>query len=226
MLSSSLDYTVYHQKHGIIKNMNRMLETLRNAVRSVFARIARGLNNATGGKLSPNVITLFGLFMHLPIALLIASGDFVSAAIMLVIFGLFDTLDGALARVQNSTSKFGMLLDSVTDRMKEILIYIAIAYYFVSVHEPNFAIWAVAACGVSLLISYVNAWGEAVGKDTKPTHTTNKTFRTGIMSFDVRMFTIILGLAFDQLDIALVVIVALGSITAIERSVLTGRRLT
>src|SRR5690606_33290569 len=149
---------------------------------------ARGLNTATGGKLSPHFVTIFGLCMHFPIALLIASGDFISAAILLVVFGLFDTLDGALARIQNRESKTGMLLDSVTDRIKEILLYTSAAYYFASIHDAAVAVWAVAACGAALLVSYTNAWGEVVTAGTPKPKQTNQTFRGGIMSYDMRIF--------------------------------------
>lgn len=165
--------------------------------------------------------------MHVPIALLIASGDFLAAAILLIIFGLFDALDGALARVQGKASHRGMFLDSATDRIKEILIYTATAYYFVAIHESAVAIWAVAACGFALLVSYVNAWGEVVTNNAGKSngHTTNKTFRGGIMSFDVRVATFIIGLVFNQLEIAIIVIAVLSIVTVLQRMTIIMRRL-
>lgn len=198
--------------------MNSLLDRLRQMVRRVVTVLARGLNRTTGGKLSPHAITLFGLSMHLPIALLIASGDFISAGLLLIVFGLFDTLDGALARVQQRESAAGMLLDSVTDRIKEVLLYTAVAYYFVSVHDAGVAIWAVATCGSALLVSYVNAWGEVVTAGNVPkTQPKNKAFRAGIMSFDIRMATLIIGLLVNQVAIALMVITVLSIVTIIER---------
>ncbi len=198
--------------------MNRVLDAIRNRVRSVMRTLAKGLNTATEGKLSPNTVTLFGLFMHLPIAILIASGDFVSSAILLVIFGLFDTLDGELARLQKHESKSGMFLDSVTDRIKEVIVYVGVGYYFVFTHQPNFAIWVIAALGAALVVSYSNAWGEVATSGVKPKqHQTNSTFRSGVMTFDVRMFVLVVGLAANRLEIA-VIVIALGScLTALQR---------
>src|SRR5690606_14327938 len=113
---------------------------IRNRVRQLMNSLASGLNKATGGKLSPNFVTVFGLLMHVPIGILIASGEHTFAAILLLVFGLFDALDGALARLQNSTSSTGMLLDSVSDRIKEIIVYVCLAFYFVGVHQANLAI--------------------------------------------------------------------------------------
>ncbi len=56
--------------------------------------VARALNYLSGGKLTPNQVTISGLLAHVPIVWLIATGHGVIAGVMLIIFGLFDTLDG------------------------------------------------------------------------------------------------------------------------------------
>lgn len=198
--------------------LNNLLETIRNVVRRAMRQVARLLNKISGGHLSPNAITLFGFVMHIPIALLTARGYFIYAAVFLVVFGLFDTLDGQLAQLQNRSTKMGMLLDSVTDRMKEVIIYIGIGYFFVWSSHPNLAIWAIAACGASVLVSYINAWGEVVTKDVRHEgHQTNKAFRSGLMTFDVRMFVIVVGLLANQLGPAIIIIAILSWFTAFDR---------
>ncbi|MEO5627523.1 MAG: CDP-alcohol phosphatidyltransferase family protein [Candidatus Saccharimonadales bacterium] len=198
--------------------MERFLESCRQTVRRAIRSIARPLNRLTGGKLSPTMITFFGFAMHIPIALLIARGYFIYAALLLVFFGLFDTLDGELARIQGSSSKAGMLLDSVTDKMKEAILFIGVAYFFVWAGRPYMAVWAVVACGAGLLVSYVNAWGEVVTKDIKDDkHQSNKTFRNGIMTFDIRMLVIVVGLLANQLAIAVIFIAIMAWITALQR---------
>lgn len=205
--------------------INSFLDVIRNLVRGFMKHIAVFVNKVTGGKLNPNTVTLFGFAMHIPIAALIAQGYFLYAAGLLIFFGLFDTLDGQLARLQNRSTAFGMLLDSVTDRMKEVLIYIGISYFFVWSGRPYMAVWAVAACGAGLLVSYINAWGEVVTKDIKEDAETNKSFRGGLMSFDVRMFTIVFGLAINQLAIAIIFITVLAWFTAFDRLIRISRRL-
>jgi phosphatidylglycerophosphate synthase len=201
-----------------MSSSNSPLESVRNMVRRGMRQVARVLNKITGGHLSPNAVTMFGFAMHIPIAILIAGGYFIYAALLLVVFGLFDTLDGQLAQLQNSSSKTGMLLDSVTDRMKEVIIYTSIAYFFVWSSHPNLAVLTVAACGASVLVSYINAWGEVVSKDIKDSaHQTNKAFRGGLMTFDVRMFVIAVGLLANQLGIAIILIAILSWFTAFGR---------
>ena len=127
--------------------------------------IAKSLNSASGGSISPNNITVLGLAAHLPIAVLIASQNYYWAAGLLVVFGLFDALDGELARLQKSDGPAGMLLDASTDRFKEVILYCGVAFSFVASDQPYMAVWAVAACGASICVSYVKAKGEtAVAK--------------------------------------------------------------
>ncbi len=198
--------------------MDSVIEPVRNAVRSVMGRLAKDLDRLSGGKITPNMITVTGLVMHIPIAWLIATGQLVFAAILLIFFGLFDTLDGALAKYKGAESKIGMFLDSVTDRIKEVIIYIGISYYFISLGEPTYAVWAIAACGAAVTVSYINAWGEVATSDTKSkVHKQNKTFRSGLMTFDVRMFVLVVALLTSQLDIGVFVIAVLTWLTAVQR---------
>jgi len=198
--------------------MNAFLDAVRTLVRSIIRRLARLINVVTGGRVSPNAVTITGLLAHIPIAWLIATRHNVWAAGLLVIFGLFDVLDGELARLQGTTSTAGMLLDSVTDRMKEVLLYTGAAYAIVFGSRPHMAVWAVAACGASLLVSYTNAWGEAViaGKQAKD-HRLNKAFRTGLMGYEVRMFVLFIGLLSNRVILAVIVIALLAAVTAFQR---------
>lgn len=205
-----------------MSNLLQPIDNLRNQGKALMTQIARGLNKATGGKLSPAAITMTGFLMHFVIAWLIAQRRFVLAGVLLIFFGLFDALDGALARLQNTTSDKGMFLDSVTDKMKEVLLYTAAGYALVAAGKPYGAVWAVAAGTCALLVSYTNAWGEVALKD-RQNHTKNKTFRTGLMTFDVRMLVLVIGLLFNQL-LPVLIIIAIGSFftaTSRARSVLS-----
>lgn len=198
--------------------MDKVLDGVRDAGRAVMMIIARGLNRITFGKLHPNVVTIVGLLAHIGIALLIADQQLVLAAGLLVFFGLFDALDGSLAKLQNRASSAGMVLDATTDRMKEVLLYIGVAYYFVNIGQANFAVWAVAACGGSLLVSYVKAKGETAVRDKGlSANQVNRLFGDGLLRFEVRMLVLIVGLLSGYLDIAVVVIAVLAWLTAFQR---------
>jgi phosphatidylglycerophosphate synthase len=193
------------------------MNAIRSAVRAIARAVARFLNAVSGGHITPSMVTYTGLLAHLPIAWLIATTHNVWAAGLLIIFGLFDVLDGELARLQGTTSQAGMLLDSVTDRVKEVLLYLGVSYAIVFGERPHMAVWAVAACGASLLVSYVNAWGEAVSAGQPKSHQINKAFRTGLMGYEVRMFVLVVGLLSNRIILATMVIALLASLTALQR---------
>jgi len=166
--------------------------------------------------------------MHIPIAYLIATQHNYWAAALLVIFGLFDILDGALASVQGTTSVRGMLLDASTDRMKEVFLFTAVAYVLALGDHPATAAWAVAACGASLCVSYVKAKGEAaVASNSKaiPHTQLNRMFADGLLTFEIRMALLVIGLVVGQLLAVTVIIAVLASFTAVQRLVRISRRL-
>lgn len=196
----------------------QLLDMVRDFVRSLMKSVAKILNSLTGGSLTANTVTIVGLLAHLPIAYLIATRHNYKAAILLVIFGLFDTLDGELARLQKRDSTAGMLLDATTDRFKEVLLYTGAAYAITSGDRPMMAGWAVLACGASLCVSYVKAKGEtAVSKSHLSISEINKLFADGLMRFEVRMAILILGLLSNRIILAVVVIAIFSSFTAVSR---------
>lgn len=204
-----------------------LLDLCRDTVKSVVRQLARFLDRVSKGRITPNQITFMGLIAHIPVALLIGTRHYLwAAAVFLAIFGLFDTLDGELARLQKRTSLLGMFIDSSTDRIKEIILYCGIMAALVHTGHHATVVVAVGALGASLCTSYLNAWGEAVlsQNSRSVSHTVNKSFRSGLLGFDLRMVLIILGLLVDQLELTMYVILVLATITVFQRFIhITGR---
>lgn len=206
--------------------LNAFLDAIRGGVRLVMGMAARMLNKISGGRLSPNSVTLVSLAAHIPIAWLIATRHNIWAALLLVVFGLFDALDGELARLQNKASNAGMLLDATTDRMKEVLLYTGAAYSFVALGRPHAAAWAVAACGGSLLVSYVKAKGEtAMTGSGLSANQINRLFQDGLMRYEIRMAVLVLGLLSDRLILATGLLAILAWATAVDRLMKISRKL-
>lgn len=201
---------------------------VRQAIRRGVRVVAVGLNRLTKGTLHPNTVTIFGLVMHLPIAYLIVVDQWIAAGILLVFFGLLDTLDGELARLQNRVTNNGGFLDASTDRMKEVILYTAVAYWLALSPSPAHAAWAVAACGASICVSYVKAKGEAViaasGKRLGYT-VLNKLFADGLLPFELRMVLLIVGLLSGYLVWIVAAIAVLSAFTAVQRMSQIGRAL-
>lgn len=208
--------------------MSKELNKIKTFIRLFMSKIAKFLNNVSNGKITPNGITLFGFIMHIPIAYLIATGNLVVAGLGLIIFGLFDTLDGELARLQKSVSNVGGFLDASTDRLKEVLLYSGVAYYLATTGNPKYAVIAVIACGASLSVSYVKAKGEAIVASSSkkiPYPELNKMFSDGFFPFEIRMTVLVLGLFTGRIVLAVSIIAIFSTITVFQRLYSIAKRL-
>ena len=184
-----------------------------------MARLASGLNNLFEGKLKPAHITTLSFLGHIPAAWALWSNRPIMASIYIVVFGLMDLLDGALARVQKSNSKLGIFYDATTDRLKEILIYAALAVFVSKNYAGDVSVWAVpAVVGSSLLVSYVKAKGEsAISHESHDKMLLNQAFSQGIARYEIRMTLLVVGLITGLLPALLNLIIALNLITASMR---------
>lgn len=199
------------------------MNSIKNTVRKVMKAVAQVLHNVSRGHITPNGVTWFGFLMHVPIAYLISTGHPWRAAVLLVVFGLFDTLDGELARLQGRVSDFGGLLDATTDRLKEVLLYGGVAYFFVNygtLDWRKYAAVAVVACGASICVSFVKSKGETIVASQKKKLSyaeLNKLFGGGLFPFEVRMTILLLGLIFGYLPQAVIVIAVGATLTVFQR---------
>ncbi|MCF6183063.1 MAG: CDP-alcohol phosphatidyltransferase family protein, partial [Bacteroidales bacterium] len=91
----------------------------------------------------------------------------VSQASILLTAGIFDMLDGQLARKTNKMTKFGALFDSVIDRYSEMVMFFGITYYLVSYHYFLSGVFAFIAMIGSIMVSYVRARAEGLGVECK-----------------------------------------------------------
>jgi CDP-diacylglycerol--glycerol-3-phosphate 3-phosphatidyltransferase len=164
--------------------------------------------------ITPNALTWFGLLLSIGAGVLISTGHIFAAGFVVLVGGFFDMLDGALARLTNSTSRFGAILDSTLDRMSEAAILLAIIVAYVRGQvEP--AVAGVVVVGLawlgSLLVSYIRARAEALGVECE----------VGLFTRAERVVILVLGLLLSQFDsalmIALAVIAALSLVTAGQR---------
>lgn len=143
-----------------------MLSTLvGNLVRSQLQRV--GYYVAQTG-LSPNAFTVIGLLLNIVVATIIASGNLILGGIMALVAGLFDMLDGAVARVTGKITRFGGFFDSTLDRYSEAVVYFGVLIYLLEIDAGTLAIALLFASVVgSLMVSYARARAEAVQIDAE-----------------------------------------------------------
>jgi len=113
--------------------------------------------------LNPNWLTTAGLALGIVAAILLASGLFVLAGGAILLAGIFDTIDGRLARRSNRVTSFGALYDSTLDRYSEAVIFFGLGFYYAESEFHAASIATVFAAGGAIMTSYVRARAEALG---------------------------------------------------------------
>ena len=127
--------------------------------------------------LTPNAITTIGFILNVTVTIIFVFGteagnrgdlSYVGWAGGLILFaGLFDMLDGQVARLGNMSSSFGALYDSVLDRYSEMVMFFGICYYLVGHHYFLSSIFAFIALIGSMMVSYTRARAEGLGIECK-----------------------------------------------------------
>jgi CDP-diacylglycerol--glycerol-3-phosphate 3-phosphatidyltransferase len=121
---------------------------------------------------NPNVLTTIGTIVLLGSGVAYGYGIARLGGVLLLVSGLFDMLDGKVARGREVVSKFGAFYDSTLDRVGESALYTGIALFFVSGGVPErVALPAVGitigALACSLMVSYARARAEGLGFECK-----------------------------------------------------------
>jgi phosphatidylglycerophosphate synthase len=127
--------------------------------------------------LTPNAVTTIGFLLNVGVAIIFVLGaeksirddlSYVGWAGALILFaGLFDMLDGQVARLGKMSSSFGALYDSVLDRYSELIMFLGICYYLVGQHYFLSSLLAFIALIGSIMVSYTRARAEGLGIDCK-----------------------------------------------------------
>ncbi len=114
-------------------------------------------------KVRPDTLTILGWTLSVASAVLFGLGYARLAGVVMLLGGLFDALDGAVARESNRMSAFGAFLDSTLDRLSESTIFVGIIFYYAASDLPYGALLAGSAMVFSLLTSYARARAEGLG---------------------------------------------------------------
>jgi soluble lytic murein transglycosylase len=172
--------------------------------------IGRGLFRL---RLRPNHLTLIGLGISLVAAAAFVTGHLRAGGALLVLAGLCDFFDGALARASGKVTPFGAFLDSVIDRYSDIVILLAIVVLFARTPHTRGALVAMAGLVGTVMVSYTKARAASIGVECT----------IGFMERPERMICLIAGALFDLLESAMWVLAVLANLTALQRIVFTWR---
>ena len=188
---------------------SRAIEPITNWILTKIASLLAFL------RLTPNILTVSGVFLNAIVALVILEGRFFLAGWLYLAVSMTDLLDGILARQKNMASRFGGFLDSVMDRFGDAVIFTGVLLHYAIVHNvPCVLITVAALCG-AMITSYTRARGEVLIPKCK----------VGFMERPERVFLLSIGLIFDRVPICLLLMAISSFITIIDRIIYTRKAL-
>src|SRR5437660_8833103 len=175
---------------------------------SIIDRIVRWLALS---RIHPNVLTFLGLVINVWAAFLFAAGRFRAAGLVVLGAGLFDMVDGRVARETNRVTRFGGFFDSVLDRYSDLALLMGLLVYYASINRFFYIVLTAIVMTGSVMVSYTRARAE----NTIPR------CKVGFLERPERVVLFIIGALFDRMAAVLWVIAVLSNITVIHRMVFT-----
>jgi len=158
--------------------------------------------------ITPNALTFINLALNIVAAYVIATGHLLLGGVLVLVAGLFDLLDGALARFTKQTTRFGAILDSVADRISEAAILCGLLIWYIPQEEASLEIVLIFVVLIgSFLVSYIRARAEGLGWQCQ----------VGLFTRAERVIVLVIGLLINQIFIALCVLVIFVFITVVQR---------
>ncbi len=162
-------------------------------------------------RIHPNVLTFIGLVINIVAAFLFAAGRFRWAGVVVVVAGLFDMVDGRVARETNRVTRFGGFFDSVIDRYSDLSLYMGLLVYYASINRFFYIVLTAIVMTGSVMVSYSRARAECTIPKCK----------VGFLERPERIVLVVIGALFGRMAPVLWVIAVLSNLTVIHRMIYT-----
>ncbi|MGA2118110.1 MAG: CDP-alcohol phosphatidyltransferase family protein [Bryobacteraceae bacterium] len=162
-------------------------------------------------RIHPNVLTFLGLVINIWAACLFAAGSFRWAGVVVIAAGLFDMVDGRVARATSRVTRFGGFFDSVIDRYSDLALFMGLLVFYATINRFFYIVLTAVVMTGSVMISYTRARAEnAIPK-----------CKVGFLERPERVVLIIIGALFDRMAPVLWVIAVLSNLTVVHRMIYT-----
>jgi CDP-diacylglycerol---glycerol-3-phosphate 3-phosphatidyltransferase len=166
-------------------------------------------------KVNPNILTFTGVLISIWAAWEFGYGNFSRGALVIILAGLFDMLDGEVARVSRSVTPFGAFYDSVIDRYSDTIILQGLMVYYARNQMLGYVVLVGIVFMGAVLTSYARARAESLIASCK----------IGFMERPERIVLLIIGGLFHRMEAVLWILAVLGNWTVINRIYYTWKEL-
>jgi CDP-diacylglycerol--glycerol-3-phosphate 3-phosphatidyltransferase len=162
-------------------------------------------------RIHPNALTFIGLVVNGVAAVLLASGRFLPAGFVIIGAGIFDMVDGRVARETKQVTLFGGFFDSVIDRYSDLVLLMGLLVYYASINRFFYVVLTAVVMTGSVMVSYTRARSECTIPKCK----------VGFTERPERMVLFIIGALFNRMAPVLWTIAVLANVTVIQRILYT-----
>ena len=166
-------------------------------------------------KINPNFLTFIGVLISLWAAFEFGYGSLRKGGLIIILAGLFDMLDGEVARVSRTETRFGAFYDSVIDRYSDIIILQGLLVYYARHQMLGYVVLVGVVIMGAVLTSYARARAESLIPSCK----------VGFMERPERIVLLIIGGLANRMEAVLWILAILGNWTVISRIYYTWKEL-
>jgi CDP-diacylglycerol--glycerol-3-phosphate 3-phosphatidyltransferase len=155
----------------------------------------------------PNTLTLIGVLINVAAAWALGRDHFYLATVIMIVANIFDFIDGKVAHITNTVSRFGAFWDSTLDRFSDIALFLGLIYLYADLRRTDYVMVASLAMMFSIMTSYARARAESLIEKCK----------VGFMERPERIGLFMIGALTDRMAAALWVILILAIVTVANR---------
>jgi phosphatidylglycerophosphate synthase len=158
-------------------------------------------------RIHPNVLTLIGVLINVVAACALGVDRFLLAGVIMIVANIFDFIDGKVAYITNTVSRFGAFWDSTLDRFSDIVLFLGLIYLYSNARRTDYVMVTALAMMFSIMTSYARARAESLIEKCK----------VGFMERPERIVLFMIGAFTDRMAAVLWVILVLSIVTVANR---------
>jgi CDP-diacylglycerol--glycerol-3-phosphate 3-phosphatidyltransferase len=155
----------------------------------------------------PNVLTLIGVLINVAAGFALANDRFVLGGVIMIVANIFDFIDGKVAHITNTVSRFGAFWDSTLDRFSDIALFLGLIYLYASLRRTDYVMVTALAMMFSIMTSYARARAESLIDKCK----------VGFMERPERIVLFMIGAFTNRMAAVMWVILILAIVTVANR---------
>ena len=158
-------------------------------------------------RIHPNTLTLIGVLINVGAAVALGRNHFMLALFIMIVANIFDFIDGKVAHITNTVSRFGAFWDSTLDRFSDIALFLGLIYLYSNLRRTDYVMVASLGLMFSIMTSYARARAESLIDKCK----------VGFMERPERIVLFMLGAMFNRMAAVMWVILVLSIVTVANR---------